>query len=413
MTLMLTDLEREWELLGAMVLRPAVIPDVMRYVEVGDFAHAVTQQTWEALERLYLSGAVPDAFLLRDELANPKLALQVVEAMREATVVPANAVFHAKRLRSLSMLRTLRAIGSEFADLDPNDDPATTIARAADRLRAAGEEVPGGWMGPAELVALAEKSIDEHSASESIIRTKLPTLDDWLDGGLVPQRLYTVGAKTSVGKSALATSIARPALDAGQRVMFVSLEMSGPEVIQRMVAEKYDIGHHQLGRLIEAWNSPEVLAWPLSFMGFANISTLCVTARQLKPQGLRLIIVDYIQLLPSVGQHERRDLEIGYMTRTLKLLAVELEVPVLMLSQVNRDAGPESPPQLHNLRESGNLEQDSNVVLLLHRVPNDPDKHREAQLAVAKNRHGTSGIIELAYTPERTRFREMDGGYHG
>lgn len=409
----LTDLEREWELLGAMVARPSVIPEVMRHLEVGDLAHEVTQQTWEAISYLYLQGITPDLFTLRDALDSPNLVLQVVEAMREATVVPANAVFHAKRLRALAMLRTLRSVGADFADLDPNDDPAETLAVAAERLRAAGEEVPGGWMGPAELVTLAEKSIDEHTAAESTIRTHIPTLDNWLGGGLLPQRLYTLGARTSVGKSALATCFARSAMDAGQRTLFVSLEMSGPEVIQRMVAEKYDIGHHQLGRLIEAWNSEEVLGWPLHFMGFANISTVCITARQLKPQGLRLVIVDYIQLLPSIGTHERRDLEIGYMTRALKLLAVELEVPVVMLSQVNRDAGTGSPPQLHNLRESGNLEQDSNVVLLLHRQLDDPGKHREAQLFVAKNRHGRSGLIEMVFTPERTRFREMEGGNHG
>lgn len=404
---MLYDEEREFELLGAMLTQPAVIPAVIREVEAEDFGHTPTRRIFAAICALFSRGAVPDAFLVRDELADPELALQVLNATRDATVIPANARFHAKRIRALAMLRQLQSLSADFADLDPTDDPAVVIARATEKLRAAGADVPGAHVGPAELVEQAETDIDEHHNSERIVRTGLPTLDRRLGGGLVPQRLYVLGAKTSVGKSALATNITRLALDAAQRVLFISLEMTGSEVLTRLVAEKYDLDHGDIARLIEGWNSPEVLAWPLHFIGFANIVSLSAAARELRPQGLRLIVVDYIQLLPSMGNFERRDLEIGYMTRALKLLAVELEVPVLMLSQVNRQVNEDAPPQLHHLRESGNLEQDANVVMLLHRLANHHSKRFEAVLSVAKNRHGSGGPIELRYVPQRTRFREL------
>ena len=402
----LNDPDREWQLLGAMVSEPSVIPSVIAEVESGDFDQTGSRRVFDALVLVYLRGATPDAFLVRDELADPALALKLVDAMRESTVVPANAAFHARRLRGLSMLRMIRSLSGEFADIDPTDDPSEVITRATERLRAAGADLPGSWLSPADLVAQAEQDIDTHTSAERVIPTGIPTLDRYLDGGLLPQRLYTLGARTSVGKSALATSITRHALDQGKRVLFCSLEMTGPEVLRRLTSEKFDLDHRDIANLVEAWGSEAVQSWPLNFVGLATIASLAATARLLRPQGLRLIVVDYIQLMPSTGIFERRDLEIGFMSRTLKLLAVELEVPVLMLSQLNRGTADDTPPQLYNLRESGNLEQDANVVMLLHRRHNDPSKRLEGELSVAKNRHGECGMISLRFRPERTQFRE-------
>lgn len=402
----LYDDERAWELLGVMLSTPSLVADVVRVVEPDDFGEGGARKVYDAILRLFEAGTVPDTFLVRDELEDPKLALRVVDAMRDGTIVPGNAVFHAKRLRALGVLRQVRRAGGDLANVSATDDPAVILSEATDALLALGQQVPSSWLTPAEMSLIAEREIEETFATDHIVATGFPTLDSWLEGGLHPGRLYVLGARTSVGKSAWATNVVRHALDQGQRTLFVSLEMTGPEVLRRLVGEKYDVEHRDIPGMVNGWSQDVVQDWPLHFMGLANVATLAANARRLRTDKLRLVVVDYLQLLPSTGKFERRDLEIGYLTRSLKLLSVELGVPVLVLSQVNRAQDEGKPPTLRNLRESGNIEQDANVCLLLHRLHDHPERRFEARLAVAKNRHGAEGSISLRYQPERTRFTE-------
>lgn len=403
----LFDDAREWELVAALIASPAVIPAVVREFESGDFGSEDARKVYVAAISIYARGGEPDLFLIRDELRNDtKLMRRLLDVSRDRTIVGQNAVFHARRLRGLAMLRRLRSMAADLTDIDPTDEPAEVIAKATEMLRAAGADVPTLDMHPAEMALEAESEIEEHVRSDSVLATGIPTLDRMLDGGLAPSRLYVLGARPSVGKSALATNMVRLALDEAKRVLFCSLEMTGSEVLRRLAGEKYGIESRDTTRLVEAWNGDEIQGWPLHYMGLANLTTLTAKARELKPQGLALLVIDYLQLLPSSERFERRDLEIGHMTRTLKLLAVELKIPVLALSQLNRQADDRSQPRLAHLRESGNIEQDANVVMLLHRDPDDAERSREAVLAVAKNRHGPSGPVSLVFRPNLTQFRE-------
>lgn len=402
----LWDEDRCWELLGVMLDAPAVVPAVLRVIEPGDFGEGDARKVFDSITRLFEHGREADPLLVRDDLGDPKLTLRAMDAMRDSAIVPGNAVFHAQRLRALGVLRQVRAMGADLTNVEPTDDPAEILSKANDVLRELGAEVASSWLTPAELALEAEAEIEESTRREILVPTGFPSLDMWLGGGLHPGRFYVLGARTSVGKSAWATTVVRRTLDRGQRVLFVSLEMTGPEVLTRLVAEKYDVNHEDVNGLVNAWITDEVQEWPLHFMGIGNIGQICATARRLRPEGLRLIVLDYLQLIPPSEKHERRDLEIGYITRALKLLSVELRVPVLALSQVNRSGDEDKPPTLRNLRESGNIEQDANVAILLHRLHDHADKRYQAKLAVAKNRHGYEGSMTLNYVPNRTRFTE-------
>jgi replicative DNA helicase len=157
---------------------------------------------------------------------------------------------------------------------------------------------------------------------------------------------------------------------------------------------------------------------PLSIVdaGNVNIVDIRAKARRLKTsrQGLSLIIVDYLQLMtsPATRRQDNRQQEVAEISRSLKLLAKELKVPILALSQLNRnpEARADKRPQLSDLRESGSLEQDSDVVMFIHREDLDPEKKREAELILAKHRNGPTGSIRLSFEPSLTQFRNAARG---
>jgi replicative DNA helicase len=404
----LSDPEREWDVLAAIIGESAFVPDVLRVVEAADFTDTDAALVFECVRTLWERGEAIDARLVADELARTWGKRALAARLFGAALPGASARSHAQQIRALAMLRRLRATGLEVSELATAESaPAEVIERGAELLRLAGEDVPGQDAGMPELVAETEADADSPAAA---IPTGLPTLDRDLGGGLVGSRLYVLASRPGVGKSALATNIVRLTLDRGIPVLMCSLEMTGTEVLNRLVTDKYAITNGDLATKVEGWHSPEVTAWPLRFMGLANLTTLVAGVRRLRPQGLGLVVVDYLQLLPVAGRRfERRQQEVGHITRTLKLLAVETGVPILALSQLNRQptARKDDPkPRLSDLRESGDLEQDANVVMLLHRDMDNPAKVNDAELLLAKNRHGATGVVELHFWPQLTRFRE-------
>ena len=264
------------------------------------------------------------------------------------------------------------------------------------------------------------ESIQNRDSAYTGIPTGFVDLDN-LMSGLQPGNLIVVAARPGIGKSSLAMNIARNIAVDRQPVAMFSLEMSRMEIGMRLLCAEarvpWDrirnkrVGPDDWQRVVHA---AEVLHdAPLSIVdsGNVNIVDIRAKARRMRSssEGLSLIIVDYLQLMtsPSVRRPDNRQQEVAEISRNLKMLAKELHVPVMALSQLNRnpEARADKRPQLSDLRESGAIEQDSDVVMFIHRDDNDPEKKKQAELIVAKHRNGPTDTIRLTFEPSLTQFR--------
>jgi replicative DNA helicase len=256
--------------------------------------------------------------------------------------------------------------------------------------------------------------------------TGLPTgfIDvDNLTSGLQPGNLIVLAARPGIGKSSLAVNMARNIAVAGETVAIFSLEMSRWEIGMRLLCAEarvpWDrirnkrVGPTDWQAVVQA---AEVLHdAPLSIIdsGNTNIVDIRAKARRMRTgkRGLSLIIVDYLQLMGHPGMGGRRldsrQQEIAEISRSLKMLAKELDIPVIAISQLNRnpEARADKRPQLSDLRESGAIEQDADIVMFIHRDDADPEKKKLAELIVAKHRNGPTDNIPLGFEPSLTQFR--------
>jgi len=279
------------------------------------------------------------------------------------------------------------------------------------------------------LAELMQPTLDEMEAIESRgaglsgVPTGFADLDE-LTNGLHPGQMIIIAARPAVGKSTLALDIARSAsIRNGLTSVIFSLEMSQIEITMRLLSAEASIplSHIRGGRMSDQdWNRVsakmgQVSEAPLFIDDSPNLTMMEIRAkaRRLKQRhDLKLVIIDYIQLMSSGKKVESRQLEVSEFSRQLKLLAKELDVPVVALSQLNR--GPEQRtdkrPMLSDLRESGSLEQDSDVVILLNRPDlhdRDSDRAGEADFDVAKHRNGPTKLITVAFQGHYSRFADM------
>lgn len=406
---MIANVEAEMACLGAMLLSPKAVRDVVGIVGGEDFSREVHRSLFAAILEVSEhgdSGAVSVAEHMRRAGTLPAAGPMFIRDIEASVTTTASARHHAEIVRDVALLRRIKTAGEAIAEMAVSNGHAPTeiAERATQTLSDAASGTSRGDVGDMEWVQTeAANDLEMSAQSPRTVPTRIPRLDRMLDGGLHGGRFYVLGSRPSVGKSAFATNIVRHALDDARGVLFCSLEMTGSEVLGRLLSDKFRFDSRDKAEL--ARRMFEVSDWPLMFMSQATVTTLSARARELRPD---LIVIDYVQLLPSVGKYERRDLEVAAYTRTLKMLAVELRTPILALSQVNRapTGRSDSRPRMSDLRESGALEADPDGVFLLDR---DTDKEsREALLSVQKNRHGPTGVISLVFDAVYTRFREME-----
>ena len=269
------------------------------------------------------------------------------------------------------------------------------------------------------------EAIQEHDGAITGTPTGYADLDGIL-GGLQPSTLTILGARPSMGKTSLALSIAAAAAIAtNRRVLFFSPEMSFLELTQRVLVAEARVNTDRLrfGRLTDAeWSRIHVAVGrlagaPLWIDDTPSISVFDVRARSRRKHaeygGLALIVVDYLQLMASSGVAENRQIDVSQTSRGLKVLARELDCPVLALSQLSRknEERADKRPLLSDLRDSGAIEQDADVVLFLYRDemynPDTPAKNI-AEVIVSKNRGGPNGVIRLNFQAKYTRFEGIE-----
>ena len=302
------------------------------------------------------------------------------------------------------------------------------LDRAEQQILELGEEaIARGFVGIREIfketiVDLEERPDDPFPG----LRTGFTDFDSIVHG-LNKGNLIIVAGRPGMGKTSLALNIAQhAAIREGAGVGIFSLEMSQQELALRVLCSESDVEFRRLrqGRISNReWRKihdavKKIGDSPLFIDDSASPSLLEVAskARRLKGEKkLDLLIVDYLQLMHAGGRYENRNLEIGAITRHLKQLAKELEIPVIALSQLSRQPerrGSDHRPQLADLRESGSIEQDADMVAFIYRDevyhPDEPDNHGLAELIVAKNRHGATGTVDLAFIGDITSFRNLE-----
>jgi replicative DNA helicase len=434
------SLEAEVSVLGAALLSRTAAIEVAEILHADDFYRSAHRAVFESVRELMARGEPVDPVTLLDHLAATGRLDEVggansVHELASSTPTAANAVHYARIVREKALLRRLIEAGTDIVRLgyEPTDDPVATVSEAESIMFQVAEQ---GTTGEAtELKDLLNESFAaiEKLAERGDDVTGLPTgfRDlDRLTAGFQPQNLIILAARPAMGKSSLALSVAHYVTAELRRPAVVfSLEMSKQEIVMRLLASEamIDSGRIKTGRLEDSdWRKLGDALGKLSEAPLfiddtpsINMMEIMSKSRRLKQRrGLDLIIIDYLQLMQSHRRVDNRQQEVAEISRGLKMLAKELDVPVVALSQLNRspEARTDKRPMLADLRESGSVEQDADLVAFIYRdeVYNEDSPDRGiAELLISKHRNGQTGVIKLAFLGHVTKFANLARGAMG
>jgi replicative DNA helicase len=435
------DLQAEESLLGAMMLSATAIADAAGVVNASDFYKPAHGHVYDAVHTLYASGQPVDSVTVADELRRAGLldaigGHAVLAQIMSSTPATTNAARYAHIVEEYALLRRLIGVAGEIAELGysvPED-----VSKALDRAESLVYEVNERRVTDStqKLASLLSANLDRieqlHEKGDAITGTPTGYLDlDHLLSGLQPSSLVVVGARPAMGKTSFALGmIAHAALEAAnpKPVLFFSLEMSNLELSQRLLCAEARVDSTRVrnGQLHpDDWQK---ISRAMGRLGQApiwiddnpnlTIMEIRAKARRLKSQigSLGVIVIDYLQLMTGRSNAENRQVEVSELSRGLKILARELETPVVALSQLSRglEMRADKRPMLADLRESGSIEQDSDVVMFIFReevYDPKPENAGQAEIIVAKHRSGPTGVVQLAFLPQYTRFANMARGF--
>jgi len=433
------NLEAERSVLGAILVHNDAFNTAAQVIDGRDFYRDAHRRVFDCMVTLSERGAAIDFITLKEELSRggelehvggPAYIASLVDGVPRAT----NVEYYAKIVKEKATLRNLIYAANKIlsnayeADQEPElilDEAESLIfAVADDRLKA-------GFVAMRDLVTDSFPKIEqlfEHKRLVTGVPTGFVDLDE-MTRGFQGGDLIIIAARPSMGKTSLVLNIAQHvALQPELSVGFFSLEMSKESLFIRLLTSEAQIDSHRLmsghigerdyGRISQALE--RLSGMRLFIDDTANVGVLEMRAKSRRLQaehGLHLLVIDYIQLMSARGRYENRTLELASISRSLKGLAKELNVPIVVLSQLSRapEARSDHRPQLSDLRESGALEQDADVVILIYRDdaynrdPNNPDAGT-AELILAKQRNGPTGVVRLAFLREQTRFANLAPG---
>jgi len=433
------NLEAERSVLGAILVHNDAFNLAAQVIDSRDFYRDAHRRIFDRMVALNERHDAIDFVTLKEELARngeldevggPAYVASLADGVPRAT----NVEYYARIVKEKSTLRNLIDAASKIvtnayeadqeSDLILDEAESAIFAVADDRLKS-------GFVAMRDLVKESFPKIEKLFEQKRLI-TGVPSgfvdLDE-MTRGLQGGDLVIVAARPSMGKTSLVLNIAQYVAALGDHVVgFFSLEMSKESLFLRLLTSEAQIdGHrlmsgaiggndyHRISHALEKLN-----AMSLFIDDTANVGVLEMRAKSRRLQsehGLNLLVVDYIQLMTGRGRFENRTLELASISRSLKGLAKELNVPIVVLSQLSRapEARSDHRPQLSDLRESGALEQDADVVILIYRDdvynkdPNSPDAGT-AELILAKQRNGPTGVVRLAFLREQTRFANLAQG---
>lgn len=425
------SLDYERAILGAVLVNPDAV-FLITGLRDHHFFRPIHQWIWEAVLGLVERNITPDVLTLRDELERAKKIEEVggiayLTSLVDGMGRSANVEHYAASITRLWQLRQLIAVGSRMVAeaYEGADDPATVLEDAQRDLLALHDDEKRGAItaeqGIAEVMPLIEQILTTKSAVFGLA-TGFRDLDEHTRG-VRPKELVIIAGRPSMGKTSLVGNVAERVAGRGDTVAFFSLEMGRQDVLLRMVCSNAQVDFHRfmsgivadrdVRRISEAAAQISQFSLHIDDLAQATLLDLRATCRRIRMrQGLALVIVDYLQLMHGNQRAENRNLEMAGISRGLKALAKDLDVPVLALSQLSREAAKRSEhrPVLSDLRDSGALEQDADQVWFVHRpevYEPTADNRGLAEIIIAKSRNGPTGIVKLMFRKEEMRFEDL------
>ena len=432
------SLEGEQAVLGSMLIDEGCIKDVMDKLRPSDFYLRQNREIFETIYTMFSYAQPIDGITVCEEMRkagtyDEATTRSYLAQLMEITPTSANVMEYVEIVREKALLRSVAQAAAEITALvQAGVGDATRILMEAEqkvyairRGQSAQEMVPLRQVLPEVLDRLSEMSESENHLPG--LSTGLSAVDQKITG-LNKSDLILLAARPGMGKTSFALNIAlNVAKSTNMTVAVFSLEMSREQLATRLLSAEALVENNRLktGMLRETdW---EKIAGAASVLNRVNIriddnpmlSVADMNAKCRRLENLGLVVIDYLQLMASAGKGgggESRQQVVSDMSRMLKIMAKELNVPVICLSQLSRanEKRDDKRPMLSDLRESGAIEQDADIVLFLYRddyYHEDTEKHNIAECIVAKNRHGETGKVELRWMPEYTQFSTLDNRY--
>jgi len=427
------DVQAEQSVLGAMMMSKDAVANVVEVLKGRDFYRPAHELIYDAILDLYAKGEPADPITVAAELTRRGEIGRVgghiyLHDLLSSVSIAANAGYYATIVREKAVLRRLVEASIRIAQMgyegtgevaDIVDQAQQTIynvtdGKTSEDYKPLSELIEPTWN---ELEAIASRG-----GRLAGVPTGFAELDE-LTNGLHPGQMIIVAARPAIGKSTLALDFARSAAIRNNLTTAVfSLEMSASEIMTRLLSAEAGLKLHSLrtGKLTDDdWErlskvTSRIENAPLYIDDSPNLTMMEIRAkaRRMKQRyDLKLVIIDYLQLMSSGKKVENRQVEVSEFSRQIKLLAKELEIPVIAISQLNRgsEQRTDKKPMLSDLRESGSLEQDADMVILLHREDayNKDERPGEADFIVAKHRNGETKTITAAFQGHLSRFVDM------
>ena len=434
------SLEGEQAVLGSMLIDPDCIKDVMDKLQPGDFYLRQNREIFETIYSMFTYARPVDGITVAEEMQkngtyDENTTRSYLVQLMEITPTSANVMEYVKIVRDKSLLRAVAQAASEITAMvqEGTGTAGDTLEAAEQRIfairrgQSAKDMIPLRQVLPEVLDRLSEMSESEDHLPG--LSTGLSAVDAKITG-LNKSDLLLLAARPGMGKTSFALNIALNVAKSSQKTVAIfSLEMSSEQLVTRLRSSEAFVENVRLktGNLRETdWQKIADAAMVLNRLDIRiddnpMLSAADMNAKCRRLDNLGLVVIDYLQLMTSAGSGkgyggESRQQVVSDISRMLKIMAKELDVPVLCLSQLSRanEKRDDKRPMLSDLRESGAIEQDADIVLFLYRddyYNEDSEKHNIAECIVAKNRHGETGKVELKWQPEYTTFATLEKRY--
>ncbi|TLS35154.1 replicative DNA helicase [Pseudalkalibacillus caeni] len=430
-----SNIEAEQAVIGAIFLEPDALTSATEILQPEDFYRASHQRIFQVMVELSEKGEPIDLVTVTSELQDRKLLEEIggvsyLSDVANAVPTAANIEYYSKIVEEKSILRRLIRTATEIAtDGYTKEDEVETLLSEAEKsiMEVAQRKNTGAFISIKDVLVQTYDNIEMLVNNQGEV-TGIPTGFSELDrmtAGFQRNDLIIVAARPSVGKTAFALNIAQNvATKTDENVAIFSLEMGADQLVMRMLCAEGNIDAQRLrtGRLTpEDWQKLTMAMGSLSNAGIyiddtpgIRVNDIRAKCRRLKQEkGLGMILIDYMQLIRGNGSTESRQQEVSEISRSLKGIARELEVPVISLSQLSRgvESRQDKRPMMSDIRESGSIEQDADIVAFLYR-DDYYDKESEAkniiEIIIAKQRNGPVGTVELAFVKEFNKFVNLE-----
>ncbi len=433
------SLEGEQAVLGSMLIDADCIKDVMDKLQPGDFYLRQNREIFETIYSMFTYARPVDGITVAEEMQkngtyDEQTTRSYLVQLMEITPTSANVMEYVKIVRDKALLRAVAQAASEITAMvqEGGGEASDTLEAAEQRIYAirrgqsAKDMIPLRQVLPEVLDRLSEMNESENHLPG--LSTGLSVVDRKISG-LNKSDLILLAARPGMGKTSFALNVAlNVAKSTRKTVAIFSLEMSGEQLVTRLLSSEalVENGKLKTGNLRETdWRKIADATTVLNQLDMRiddnpMLTVADMNAKCRRLDNLGLVVIDYLQLMTSAGgkgySGENRQQVVSDISRMLKIMAKELNVPVICLSQLSRanEKRDDKRPMLSDLRESGSIEQDADIVLFLYRddyYNEDSDKHNIAECIVAKNRHGETGKVELRWMPEYTTFGTLENRY--